>query len=189
VIGFNKTATRALAALFSENGLPAVHWDQNRLVGRMLDNLRSGQKIMSGYDHQFRVFTDLILSTDEKFVEGNQYFREMDRDYPNSLFILNNRATEDWIRSREMHNHGVFLQRQLRVLGTADVEVARELWRQQKQTHESAVRKYFEGNDRFLEIDINSPEIPRQISKFLGLNLNQNLWRVIGKTENNGQSN
>ncbi len=183
VIGFNKTATRALAAFFSENGLPAVHWDQNRLVAKMLDNLGQGQKIMSGYDHQFRVFTDLILSSDEKFAEGNQYFREMDRDYPNSLFILNNRATEDWIRSRELHNHGVFLQRQLGVLGTTDVDVARELWREQKHAHESAVRKYFEGNNRFLEIDIDSPEVPRQISRFLGLNLNQNLWRVIGKTE------
>jgi hypothetical protein len=185
LIGFNKSATRAFQAFFEDNGLPAVHWDQNRLTEKMLDNIEVGKRLLDGYDTVYRIFSDFISSTDKGRFEGNQFFRELDHDYPNSFFILNNRNTEDWIRSREQHGEGAFLSRELGLLGSDDGPRLRRLWRTQKTEHEASVRKYFDGNPRFAEIDIDSPNVPEQINRLLGLSLDSSKWRIVGKTITN----
>ena len=182
LIGFNKTATRAFADFFEKNGFPSVHWDNNRLVETMLGNLSAGRRILHGYDESFRFFSDFILFTSEKRVEGNAFFREMDRDYPGSFFILNNRSTEDWLLSRQRHGHGRFLELSFSQLSTSDVEVVRNVWRQEKEAHEKAVREYFEDRFDFLEIDIDSSDVPQRVSSFLGMTLDPSKWRTIGRT-------
>lgn len=182
VIGFNKTATRAFEAYFNENGLPAAHWEQNRLTDKMLDNLDLGRRILDGYDTVYRVFSDMISSTHKGSFEGNQYFRELDRDYPNSFFILNNRDTEDWIQSREQHGQGAFLRRELNLLGANDLPRLKQLWRSSKFSHETSVREYFQGNPRFAEIDIDSADVPQQINRLVGIGLDVSKWRIVGKT-------
>jgi hypothetical protein len=184
VIGFNKTATRSLAAFFNENGLPAVHWDQNKLVESMLKSLQSGKRIMSEYESSHRVYADMILETDQKLIEGNQFFREMYFDYPGSFFILNNRSTEAWLRSRVRHNNGLFLRRQLAIMGSTNQTDAEELWRKRKKTHEDSVRDFFRVfPGKFLEIDIEDSNVPQVIKEFLGIEMDESKWRVIGKTE------
>jgi len=184
VIGFNKTATRSLAAFFNENGLPAIHWDQNRLVESMLKSLQSGKRIMSEYESSHRVYADMILETDQQLVEGNQFFREMYFDYPGSFFILNNRSTETWLKSRVRHNNGLFLRRQLAIMGSTNQSDAEELWRKRKKTHEDSVRDFFRVfPGKFLEIDIEDSNVPQVIKEFLGIEMDESKWRVIGKTE------
>ena len=182
VIGFNKTATRALAKFFTENGLPTVHWDQNRLVDTMIENLNNEKKILNGYDSQYRVFTDFISVSFSEPFEGNRFFREMDKDYPGAFFILNTRDTEDWLQSRLRHNKGKFLDQYMRFLGTNDVGEVRAFWAKQKVTHENLVREYFADSERFLELDIDSEDVPQQLEAFLGIQMNYSFWQVIGKT-------
>ena len=76
LIGFNKTATRAFDHFFRTNGFPAVHWDGNRLVEQMLSNLESKKSILTGYDRDFRFFSDFILMTETQRVEGNRFFKD-----------------------------------------------------------------------------------------------------------------
>ncbi len=184
-IGFNKTATNSLTHLFNSNGLPAVHWDGNKLVERMLVNLESNRKVFDGYDEEFKVFTDLIYADEKRIVEGNRYFKEMNEDYPNSFFILNNRSTDSWLRSRANHNKGKFLEKQRIILGNASNDEIFNLWSDQKIKHERQVRKYFENYDRFLEIDIESIDVAEKISKFLGLHLDSSHWLKLNSTEEN----
>lgn len=186
LIGFNKTATRAFSHFFSANGFPSVHWDKNRLVKTMLENLDSGRKIFHGYDQSFRFFSDLIYFTSDQRVEGNAFFRRMDSDYPGSLFILNNRATKDWLVSRQKHDQGLFLEGNLAQLGTDDVGRVLEMWREEKSAHEKAVREYFHGRDDFIEIDIDSPDIPNQIAQFLKMDFTQSAWKRLGRTVDRG---
>ncbi|MGA9254306.1 MAG: hypothetical protein WBV71_17885 [Roseobacter sp.] len=47
-IGFNKTTTRSIHHLFPENGYPSVHWDDGKLVLRMMRNMLSGKKFRRG---------------------------------------------------------------------------------------------------------------------------------------------
>ena len=179
-IGFNRTATRAFHELFLAHGIPSVHWDKNRLVGRMLTNVVSGRKILSGYDSRFLVFSDLILSNDRVWFEGNQFFRELCLDYPSSVFVLNNRKTEDWLLSRANQNKGRNLRRQQKILQCSDVESATALWRSHKNQHEEHVRHFFEDKpDRFIEIDIDNPDVVKLLSSKLPYDLDPGKWKIV----------
>ena len=182
-IGFNRTATRAFHELFLSHGIPSVHWDKNRIVKKMLKNIYSGKRILSGYDSRFVVFSDLILSNTRIWIEGNQFFRELYRDYPGALFVLNTRPTSDWIRSRESQKDGQNLKRQLLLLQSTDPQMAIEHWRRQKLSHEAQVRDFFKDKPgQFLELDIDSPDVVGQLSSKLPFLLDEAKWKVVGKS-------
>jgi hypothetical protein len=184
IIGFNKTATRALSTFFEANGMPSVHWDGNKLAQTMVNNLKTGEKILHGYDSHYKVYSDMISMTESERVEANSYFREMDSDYPGSFFILNNRETSSWILSRERHK-GVsnFLKTNLSQMKTTDINVVRETWRLEKEAHEKEVREYFQGRRDFLELDIESDQIPKRLADFLDMDFDDSKWQIIGKTK------
>lgn len=178
-IGFNKTATRAFHFFFREHGFNCIHWGENRLVDQMVRNLAEKKKIFHGYDEQYRVFSDLTSSSGPTRIEGNQYFREMHRDYPEAFFILNNRPTEEWVQSRARHVEGVLVAREKKATKKSESAVL-EQWRNEKRAHEQEVREYFNNNARFREIDISSPKIPEQLSALLGMDFDPKYWTTIG---------
>jgi len=183
VIGFNKTATRAFHHFFSQNGFPSVHWDEGKLAQKMAENVHSGRRVFDGYDQEFRVFSDLFSRDAGQIIEGNSFYREMNSDYPGAFFVLNNRNTEAWIQSRERHRSGALLAQQLAILQSDNPEDARDLWRSQKNVFEREVRKYFDGNARFLELDIDRDNVPLLLEQLIGFRLDPAHWMVIGKTQ------
>jgi hypothetical protein len=184
-IGFNRTATRSIHRLFVLQGIPSVHWHKNRIVLRMLRNITRGRKILSGYDSQYLVFSDVILATEKILIEGNSFFRELYRDYPGSLFVLNTRPTQKWIKSRVRQKGGDFLRRQLLLLSTQDSEVAVKLWENQKNRHEEDVRSFFSNKpEQFLEIDIEAADFVEKLSSKLPYKLNAENWQVVGRSTN-----
>jgi hypothetical protein len=189
VIGFNKTGTRSLTNFFECHGIPSVHWDNNRLVRRMLVNLSRGTRILKGYDLKYTVFSDFTLEFENEIIEGNQFFISLFRDYPGSLFILNTRPTKNWIESRVKHYNGAFLARQMRILGTDNPEQAISTWERQKAFHEDRVRDFFRQKPgQFLEIDIESENVPSALSKFLPFRVNPDYWLPIGKSTEDVQA-
>lgn len=186
IIGFNKTATRALHHLFLDHGVPSVHWDQNRLVRGMLNNLSKSRKILAGYDNRFRVFSDFILSEDGMLVEGNQFFMRLYNDYPNSYFILNTRDTASWLTSRSNHRDGELLNQSLKFYRTEDVNKINNLWATQKQIHETQVRVFLGVfPDRFVEVHIAQDDVIEKLNSVLPHKLEKSKWRVVGKSKNN----
>ena len=104
-IGFNKCGTKTLHHYFSRNGVRSVHWDYGRLAQRMFANLASGSKLLAGYE-QFDVFTDMeYLNESGTYLEAYKLYRHLADQYPHSVFILNTRNREAWIRSRLGHGH------------------------------------------------------------------------------------
>ena len=182
LIGFNKTATRAFSEFFEANGMPSIHWDNNNLAQRMVQNLAEGRKVLDGYDTQYKFYSDFISVSEKEKIEANSFFREMDSDYPGSYFILNNRRTADWITSRERHNSGNFLRKNLLAMGTTDTDLVRDQWKSEKENHEREVRQYFLGRTNFIEIDIDSKNIPELVSNFLSMDFDATLWKVVGRT-------
>ena len=182
LIGFNKTATRAFAAFFEGNGVPAVHWDENKMAQAMVSNLSRGLKVLDGYDLQFKFYSDFISLTESERIEGNAFFREMDLNYPGSYFILNTRDTSSWILSRELHNQGAFFEKNMSIMQTSDPEVVRAQWRVEKEAHEKEVRAYFKNRRDFIEIDINLEDIPQKLEEFLDMKFDHSFWQVVGKT-------
>jgi len=182
LIGFNKTATRAFHHFFLTNGFPSVHWDQGRLVKTMVANMDRGTKVFDGYDQRFRVFSDFFWRSDDGIIEGSQFFRRMDQDYPGAYFVLNNRNTSDWIRSRMLHSQGDLVKTQLRLLGSNDERDAIRLWTEQKTQFETEVRNYFDERKRFIEIDISEDRIPQKLERFLGFRFHKVHWKLVGKS-------
>lgn len=151
-------------------------------MARMLRNLEQGKRIFAGYDGQYQCFTDLTLMTPQQRVEGNRYFREMDRDYPGSYFILNSRRTDDWLASRMRHADGRMLRWEMAISGLSDPAAVAALWQREKEDHERNVRSYFAGNPRFAEIDIDSQDVTGQVSRLVGRTLDATHWTIVGAT-------
>ena len=183
VIGFNKTATTSLHTFFSRNGFPSVHWDRGKLARRMVENCLDDRPILDGYDRQFRVFSDMQAQSGRIRIEANQYFRVLDRDYPGSYFIFNNRDLGGWINSRSANfvtPHGATnLELEMRRLNTTDPQEAVQLWARERNAFEAEVRRYFRSNPKFLEIDITDAEVPRRISRLIGRTMDPAHWKHI----------
>jgi hypothetical protein len=183
IIGFNRTATTALNQLFKDAGIPCIHNDHQRMVVKMLKNMSSGRKIFAGYDKYYLVFSDLILANKGVIVEGNRFYIQMSRDYPNSLFILNTRSMDSWIRSRMRFNSGSFLRKQMGFLGTDDLGKVERIWSIQKLNHEAEVREFFSTiPERFLELNIETDDVPARLSEFLNLSIDSTSWKVLNQS-------
>lgn len=180
IIGFNKTATTTLHHFFQGNGFPSIHWDDNKLAAAMLENCLYDRRVLTGYDEQYRVFSDMISQTLRLRFEANSLFRVLDTDYPGSYFIFNNRSVQGWLASRWKKPCGKYnttnLELEMQILKTDDPKRVLEKWKSEKEVFEREVREYFAGCERFLEFDISDPEAPQKISKLLQQPLDASHW-------------
>jgi hypothetical protein len=186
IIGFNKTGTVALHNFFAYNGFPSVHWKTDRYLAlSIVNNCLNNQKIFYGFDQQFRVFSDLFFCNHNISIEANRYFRIMDRDYPGSYFIYNYRKMENWIASRCNHsNQGADLIERFRsVYNTQDDEIIKGAWRRERENFESEIRAYFGNSPRYMELDIEAPDVASRISRFLDRPLVEAHWQQANKTQ------
>lgn len=184
VIGFNKTGTTSLHEFFHRNGFPAIHWDRGRLARRMVLNCLEDRRILAGYDHRYRVFSDMVAQTRRLRLEANAFFRILDRDYPDSFFLHNTRRVEDWVRSRTAKTFSRYggctnLELEMGILNTADPREAIDTWTRERDAHAAAVHRYFAGREQFLEIDIADPDVPTRLAQWLDMNLDPKHWQRI----------
>jgi len=165
LIGFNKCGTTSFHDFFKANGIPSVHWRANTLAMAMHAQLSRGQSpVLAGLDG-WTAYTDLIClpgtpwersnSTGQPVIEACHYFRELHRDYPDALFILNTRDPLDWIKSRLQHDQGRFAQAYLQALAADGISTEEQLcerWLRDWYGHHSAVLDYFHAHapERFL---------------------------------------
>jgi hypothetical protein len=62
------------------------------------------------------------------------------------------------------------------------VESATALWRSIKNQHEEHVHRFFKDKaDRFVEIDINSPDVVELLSSKLPYDLDPGKWKTVGE--------
>ena len=180
IIGFNKTATTSLHHFFEGNGYPSIHWDHNRLAITMINNCLHDRKILAGYDLQYRVFSDMIVQSLRIRFEANSLYRILDTDYPGSYFIYNHRNIEDWLTSRWKKPCGKYkctnVELEMRILNTRDPQKVLDAWRKERLAYEQDVREYFKGNEKFLDLDISTADVPGVISTFLGRALDPACW-------------
>ena len=183
IVGMNKTATTSLHQFFKGQNWPSVHYDGGRLARTMLRNALSGRRILKGYDHRFRVFADMVVSTPDLRFEANTLFPALDRDYPGAYFILNTRDEDAWVASRlanySMSTKMNFVELECRVSGLKSPDEATAKWRTDRREFERRVERYFEGSPRFLKIDIGRDDVPHQLSQFLGVEFDPSKWTQI----------
>ena len=71
-----------------------------------MNNCQKNIKVLDGYDKEYQVFSDMTYLDYQTLIEGNIFFKQMDNDYPESLFIYNTRNIDNWDQSRLNHTSG-----------------------------------------------------------------------------------
>ncbi|WP_143556263.1 sulfotransferase [Solemya velum gill symbiont] len=190
IIGFNKCGTKTINRFFRRNGILSAHHGYHHflrrtsynIAARMKKNLEAGLPILSDMS-RYEAFSDLIHLTDKEVIEANEYFKELNSEYPDAYFIFNDRPVDAWIKSRLNHEGGPggsFKGRYRSFTGMTEAEVT-ALWKQQYETQKAAVLDYFSGNDRFIYFDITR-DGPEELSEALSddYKLNPAKWSHRG---------
>ena len=92
-VGLNRSGTASLTQALKILGFRAVHFkcDGRRVYDVVRDNDRNGRRLLSGLDERFDAFSDF---------NAYGFFDVLDRQYPNSKFIVTRRDLESWLDSR-----------------------------------------------------------------------------------------
>jgi hypothetical protein len=158
-IGLPKTGTLTLAKALDRLGWRALH-DHNRGKRMVQRNRESGLPLLAG-KHRFTAFSDNPWP---------QVYREIDAQYPGTLFIYTVREMEAWLKSRIKHAERNRRNPRYRG-GWTKVNVEKAT--QRYVTHDAEVRDYFAGREGvdFLVMDICKPDGDRwgPLCKFLGV--------------------
>lgn len=188
-IGFHKCGTRSLEQLFRGAGYPVVKYKLRRPLRRsrnaallMRENLAAGRKAFHGMEDAV-FYADLIYQTESDSFEPIRHFREIMRDYPDTILLLNVRDREDWIRSRLGHGHGEFARRVMRQRGVDSPEVLADAWREEWDTHLAEVRAFMADRpEQLVEFDLDHDSAEQLAARLGRYGLNAADWGDIGRT-------
>jgi hypothetical protein len=151
-IGLSRTGTTSLTKYLNDNGISSIHYpNPNQL-----------------YNLQYKAATDITVS---------DQFERLDKAYPGSLFVYTYRNKESWMKSMEKYlspsrphkliQSGWRVEIRTRMYGASLFD--QELYSKSFDKYDQRVRKYFEGRDDFLEINIVGGDTTEALDKFLGL--------------------
>ncbi|MFT5760776.1 MAG: hypothetical protein ACI9LM_005563 [Alteromonadaceae bacterium] len=172
-IGFNKCGTTSLHDFFLANNIASVHYKDchGPIASFIYHNNKLGLPLLSGYD-QYTAFLDM-----EYYVDGQgdryvslDFYQKLYEQYPEAIFILNERNVGDWLSSRKNHLSGRYIERNMLGMSLTEGEVI-ELWRSQYLAHIESVLFFFscrpEANFIYLNIDNDQPnKLANNLRKF-----------------------
>jgi hypothetical protein len=166
-IGFNKCGTTSLHKFFKANDLKSIHWGDAKLAKKIVENHKLNKPILSEYE-DYDCYTDMESSDDNIFIYLT-HFKELDKQYPNSKFILNVRDVDLWIQSKLNHPSYLDSYKSITGLDTNSVIIHwREIW----DKHIKNVTTYFKNRDNdflMFNIENESDKLINFMSKFTTL--------------------
>lgn len=160
-IGLSKTATSSLSEAISILGLKSVHWGHTR---HMLKYTDTGIQIYFEEFDKYDAFSDTPIA---------RIYKELDKKYPGSKFILTVRDNEKWAKSfsDQFKKGGLdsFSEKlHLDLYGTASFDHDKCI--KAFNDHTNDVLDYFNGrDDDLLIIDITAGEGWDKLCSFLSL--------------------
>lgn len=188
-IGFNKCGTRSFQRLFEGAGHPVVQhkirkpFRRSRKAAYVIQqNLRAGRRIFAGME-DYVLYAGLIHQTGAESFEAIRHFREMLRDYPDTILILNVRDREDWIRSRLGHGRGELLRRVMRQRGVGTAQEVADIWRREWDEHLADVRSAMQDRPgQLIEFNLDTDPVQKLIDRLPGYGLKAEDWGDVGRT-------
>jgi hypothetical protein len=207
-IGLNKCATLSLYELFHsfcEQKINAIHWDYGNLAYTMKINLDNDRKLLYGYE-DYTVFTDMecccLNNGRTECIFAYKWFDILDKQYPNSKFILNTRNIDKWIQSRLDHECGInlvdgiithldprvpYIDYHMEYFNITDTKNLIELWRNDWINHHNNIISYFSNRPNDLLIYDCETDSLDKIQKFLPhLSFTTTQLPFVNKTLKNG---
>lgn len=188
-IGFNKCGTRSFQRLFERAGHPVVQhkirkpFRRSRKAAYLIQqNLRAGRRAFAGME-DYVLYAGLIHQTATECFEAIRHFREILRDYPDTILVLNFRDREDWIRSRLGHGRGELVKRVMRQRGVRTAAEVADLWRREWDEHLADVRAAMKDRPgQLIEFDLDADPVQKLIDRLPGYGLRAADWGDVGRT-------
>jgi MoaA/NifB/PqqE/SkfB family radical SAM enzyme len=155
-IGMGRTGTKSLNSALNILGIKSLH-DPNKVPELLNYEKKNNLKILSTLK-EFQGFTDHPF---------NKIYKEVDKVYPNSKFILTVRNLESWLISKKnhiiMHKHDPRHGRNLR-------KIKIDSWTERMKKHITEVKEYFKNRpDDLLIIDVCKGQGWEKLCPFLDL--------------------
>tara|TARA_B100000676_G_scaffold141614_1_gene140302 strand:- start:70550 stop:71248 length:699 start_codon:yes stop_codon:yes gene_type:complete len=200
-IGFNKCGTSSLYHFFKGNGIASVHWrwwheSAHKYVAlEMKRNYENDRPLLEGMEN-FDFYSDMESHLDGFDDDSDDYFpcvhayinyfTELDKQYPNSKFILNRRNLIKWIKSRQSHVFGsgrTYLGSYMHHMKMTEEEVL-TLWENQWNAHISNVLEYFKDRPNDLLVFNIEEDDATKIKDFFSedLDLDVSHWKQHNQT-------
>ena len=227
-IGFNKCGTRSMQRFLQSNGISSLHhwisneeWHHNHtfsdpqlLSVKMFDQYINNASLLDDllldytYFGDFGVYLQQYQDHDIIFVNKSAvaYYKVLLQHFPNSVYILNIRNVNNWLRSRYLHyerlkylyHHGyeyydkIYIDK-IKMIGGNDIydkysdynllQQWKTLWYQ----YLCDVIRYFDRMNmmnRIIIFDIEQDDIQGLIEFFdsYGIELDESYWNSYGKT-------
>jgi hypothetical protein len=136
----------------------------------MKRNKEQNKPLLKGYE-KYSFFSDMEHFDDDMgvFYSHIYYYELLDKQYPNSKFILNTRNVDNWIKSRLNHKfsgitgyYASYIMSRLNL----NSEQLLDKWRLEWDNHHTEVKEYFKRrDDDFLIFDIEYDD-PQKIVNF-----------------------
>lgn len=169
-IGLNKTGTVSLHEAFLMLGFTSVHFisDKGEDIKEIIkNNHENNEKLLKGIE-EYNAYSDWALPS------TNMLFKEFDKQYPGSKFILNTRDLESWINSREKHVNRIPNLKQLQKEHPDNpwYTIDKENWKNEYNQHHEEVNKYFKGReDELLVFNVIDGDSWEKLCPFLDADL------------------
>ena len=155
-IGLNKTGTDSLSSALNLLGIRSLH-DTFRVREVLLYEKEKGLKLLSSLDG-FQGFSDYPIW---------KIYKDLDKIYPDSRFILTIRDLKSWLISRE--KHVIRNQNNPHYKGNW-LEINKEEWIIEWKSHTKDVIEYFKSRQKdLLIINICNGEGWEKLCPFLNL--------------------
>jgi hypothetical protein len=184
-IGFHKTGTTSLCHALGALGYQAVHGDPSYAPHRGDEGVSLLKLIENG------VFRLPTIERYDAFTD-NPYFsiwRELDKEYPESKFILTLRDEQEWIESciRYYKNRRVRPMRAWMFGQYADPSAsheAKQAWLDKFRKHNEDILEYFKDRqDDLLVLTLGSGDEYRKLCDFLDRPLLQEKFPNLNRSE------
>lgn len=169
-IGFSKCGTTTIAEFFKANGVPAVHQDHGYLPKDIYENYRNSLALIPSRYEKYLVFTDMeFMGQLPQINIGVLLFKELDKQYPGSKFILNTRNKQAWLKSRSLHRmagkKSTLLEFTADLLKISPAEVLVR-WSQEWDMHHLEAIRYFKDRPNDLLVFDIERDNPQKLVSF-----------------------
>lgn len=173
IVSLHRTATQSVSEYLYDLGYSVLHWGGNLFQKTGIYN--TFEKMVEDTAHNYDVYAD---------VPFNVMYEFFDKKYPNSKFIMIERDFESWKKSvrklydkinknyfdpYESYQYFKYIKKRKyifkKVKGINEVSDKDLLKIYSK--HIESVKKYFNGTDKLLVLNINDKYIGEKISNFL----------------------
>ncbi len=185
-IGFNKSGTTTLHKFFAANNIKSVQYVNGNLALSIANNHKNGLPLLDGPFADYVAYFDMNYIYYPQLDIGKDLFKELDKQYPGSKFILNTRDKNKWLKSRCRHiiEHRYSYLTHSACQNRISEEAMLAQWSKDWDEHHKAVIEYFKDRPDDLLIFNIEQDPPHKLQRFFAsrFDLDPNLYVIYNAT-------